>query len=71
MEREFKSRLEELVEGNVKELRFPSSAGFRPFQRFFCEEAVAHPAKANLYLLYFLVKDYTKEGDVVADIMLE
>jgi len=69
MEREFKSRLEELVGGKVKELRFPSSAGFRPFQRFFCEEAAAHPAKANLYLLYFLVKNYTNEGDVVADIM--
>jgi DNA modification methylase len=66
---EFRSRLEELVGGKVRELRFPSSAGFRPFQRFFCEEAVAHPAKANLFLLYFLIKRYTREGDVVADIM--
>ena len=56
MERGFKSRLEELVGDKVKELRFPSSAGFKPFQRFFCEESVAHPAKANLYLLYFLIK---------------
>ena len=32
-------------------------------------ESVAHPAKASLYLIYFLIKNYTKKGDVVADIM--
>jgi hypothetical protein len=52
-EKEFRSRLEDLVD-EVKELRFPSSAGFKPFQHFFSEESVSHPAKANLYMLHYL-----------------
>ena len=67
-EKEFRSKVEDLVD-NVKELRYPSSAGFKPFHHFFCEEAVSHPAKANLYVLHYLIKKYTKEDEVVADIL--
>ncbi|MEM2922553.1 MAG: DNA methyltransferase, partial [Candidatus Bathyarchaeia archaeon] len=66
---EFRSKVEDYVDGKVVELKFPSSAGFRPFQFFFSEESIAHPAKASLYLLRYLIKKYTKEGEVVADIM--
>ena len=67
-EKEFRSRLEDLVD-EVKELRFPSSAGFKPFQHLFSEESVSHPAKANLYMIYYLINKYTKEGETVADVM--
>jgi len=53
----------------VKVLNFPSTAGFKPFSKFFCKESVMHPAKANLYLLYYLIKRYTKPGDVILDPM--
>ena len=65
--REFRSKVEDLIK--AKELKLPSTAGFKPFCLFFSEESVSHPAKANLHLLYFLIKKYTEEGDVVADIM--
>jgi len=65
--REFRSRVEDLVK--AKELKLPSTAGFKLFDLFFSEESVSHPAKANLHLLYFLIKKYTEEGGVVADIM--
>jgi len=41
-------------------------------QKGSCERSlvsVAHPAKANLFLIHFLLQRYTKKGDVVADIM--
>ncbi len=68
MDAEFKSKLEELVD-HVFELKFPSSAGFRPLSTFFSPESVAHPAKANLFLVSFLIEKFTKEGEVVADVM--
>ena len=46
-EKEFRSKVEDLVD-NVKELRFPSSAGFRPYQHFFCEEAVSPSLPLNI-----------------------
>jgi len=67
-EKEFRSKVEDLVD-RVKELRFPSSAGFKPFTFFFNSSSVAHPAKMNLYLLGYLIEKYTRKGDVVADIM--
>jgi len=51
------------------ELKFPPTSGFRPFQRYFDEESVKHPAKCNLLLLYYLIKKHTCEGDVVLDPM--
>jgi len=35
---EFKSKVEDLVA--AKELKFASSAGFKPFQHFFCPERI-------------------------------
>jgi len=67
--REFRSKVEDMIDGGAKELKLPSTAGFKPFDLFFSEESVSHPAKANLHLLYFLIKKYTEEGGVVADIM--
>jgi len=67
-EKEFRSKVEDLVD-RVKELRFPSSAGFKPFTFFFNSSSVAHPAKMNLYLLRYLIEKYTRKGEVVADIM--
>jgi 5-methylcytosine-specific restriction endonuclease McrA len=39
---EWKSRLESLVP--AIELKFPPTSGFKPFQRYFSKESVAHPA---------------------------
>ena len=65
--KEWRSRLEELTP--AEELRFPPTQGFRPFQRYFAKESVAHPAKANCYLLYYLIKKYTKPNETVLDPM--
>jgi len=65
---EFESQVKSLV-SKVKELRFLDTAGFKPFSKYFCSESVMHPAKANLFLLYYLIKRYTKEGDTVLDPM--
>jgi len=65
---EFKSQVESLVP-KVKELRFLDTAGFRPFSKYFCSESVMHPAKANLFLLYYLIKRYTKEEETILDCM--
>lgn len=60
----FRSRLEDLMP--AEELDFPPApafGGYRPY----LEHAVAHPAKANVFLLEFLILKYTKEGDVILD----
>jgi hypothetical protein len=58
--RVFVSKLEELMPAD--ELVFPPTPGFGPWRRWFPEEAVSHPAKANMYLLKFLVENYTRPG---------
>lgn len=65
--KEWRSKLENLMP--AVELRFPPTPGFRPFQRYFADESVQHPAKANVLLLYYLIKKHTNEGDVVLDPM--
>ena len=50
-------------------LDFKSTAGFRGYSYFFTRESVAHPAKANLNLLKFLISKYTKPGQTVLDPM--
>jgi len=64
---EFRSRLEEVVE--VRELDFEQPEAFGRYKVFFPEEAVRHPAKAYTDVLEWLVKRYTKPGDVVLDPM--
>jgi DNA modification methylase len=65
-EREFRSKLEDLVP--AEELLFPPTPSFGRY-RPFLEHAVAHPAKANTRLLEFLIEKYTRPGDVVLDPM--
>jgi DNA modification methylase len=64
-EREFKSALENLMP--AEELNFEPTPSFGKWAKFFPKEAVAHPAKANLNLIDFLIQRYTKDGDVVLD----
>lgn len=52
-----------------KILKFKTTSGFGKWQKYFPEEAVAHPAKINLHLLNYLILNYTKEGDTVLDCM--
>jgi len=66
MSEEFVSKLEEIIP--ACELNFPPSPAFGPYKRFL-EHAVAHPAKANVFLLEFLVLNFTKEGDIILDPM--
>jgi DNA modification methylase len=66
--KEFVSKVEELVR-DVKEIEDRSSAGFGPLKDFFTEESVAHPAKMNLWLLNYLIREYTRKGDVISDPM--
>ena len=63
--REWRSKLEDLMP--AEELNFPPTPGFKPFHKLFHPDSIAHPAKANVLLLYYLIKKYTKEGDVVLD----
>lgn len=55
---------------DVKEiLEFPSSAGFGKWKRYFPKDAISHPAKINLNLLEYLIREYTNEGDILLDPM--
>ncbi|MBA7490023.1 hypothetical protein ES702_00557 [subsurface metagenome] len=50
-------------------LKFKATPGFKGWKRFFTEESVAHPAKMNLNLLRWILKTYTKPGEIVLDPM--
>jgi len=63
---EFKSQLENIMP--AKELLYEPTPAFGRYKPFL-EHAIAHPAKANTKLLEFLIKTFTKEGDVVLDPM--
>ena len=52
-----------------KILKFRGTSGFGEWQKYFPEEAVAHPAKINLHLLEYLIQTYTEEGDTILDCM--
>jgi len=64
--KEFRSKLENIIE--AIELNLPSTPGFGLYKKFL-EHAIAHPAKMNTKLLEFLIKTFTREGDVVLDPM--
>jgi len=64
--KEFRSKLEDLMP--AEELLFEPTPAFGRYKQFL-EHAIAHPAKANTKLLEFLVKAFTKPGDVVLDPM--
>jgi DNA modification methylase len=63
---EFRSRLEDYM--HAVELNFPSTPAFGDYKPFL-DHAVAHPAKANMKLLEYLILNYTKPGDVILDPM--
>lgn len=65
--KEFTSQLETIKK--AKELRFDPTPGFGKWKAFFPKEAVAHPAKMNLHLTDYLIKNYTEPGHVVLDPM--
>lgn len=64
---EFRSKLEEIIPAT--ELVFEPTPGFGRYRRFFPESAISFPAKANTNLLEYLIKKYTKEGDLILDCM--
>jgi len=64
---EFRSKLEDLMV--AEELVFESTPGFGRWRKFFPEDAVRHPAKANLNLIDFLIDKYSREGDLILDPM--
>ena len=63
----FRSRLEDLVE--VKEVDFEQHEAFGRYKVFFPDEAIAHPAKAYTDVLEWIIKRYTKPGDIILDPM--
>ena len=66
LKKEFKSQLEQIIP--AYELNFPPSPAFGPYKRFL-EHAIPHPAKANVFLLQYLILNYTKPGETVLDPM--
>jgi DNA modification methylase len=50
-------------------LEFGVEAAFGRYKQFFPDDAIAHPAKANLGMIEWIIKQYTKEGDTVLDCM--
>ena len=64
---EFRSRIEDIKPAT--ELDFEETPGFGRWRQFFPPEAVSHPAKANLNLIEFLIKEFTREGDLILDPM--
>jgi len=64
---EFVSELEKVMK--AVELDFDPTPGFGKYKSVMPEEAVAHPAKFNTHLVEFLIKKFTKEGEIVLDPM--
>jgi len=52
-----------------KVLKFRATPGFGKWKRYFPNDAVNHPAKANLNLIEYLILNYTNEGDAICDPM--
>ena len=52
----------------AEELLFDPTPAFGEYKKFL-EHAVAHPAKMNTNLLEFLIKKFSKKGDIVLDPM--
>lgn len=52
-----------------KVLEFKPTPKFGKWRKYFPNEAVQHPAKINLNLLEYLIKEYTNEGDLILDPM--
>lgn len=50
-------------------LIFPGTPAFKGWKTFFDESSISHPAKMNLNLLKWILKTYTKPGQVVLDPM--
>jgi DNA modification methylase len=67
MAQEFVSELEKIMP--AIELNFPSSPAFGPYRKIMPPESVQHPAKFNVYLVEFLIKNFTGEGEIVLDCM--
>jgi len=64
---EFKSELEKIT--LTVELKFDPTPGFGPYRNVMPEEAIAHPAKMNTKLLEYLIRRFTKPGEIVLDPM--
>jgi 16S rRNA G966 N2-methylase RsmD len=67
MPKEFISELEKIIP--AIELDFPSSIAFGPYKKIMPSESIQHPAKFNVYLVEFLIKNFTREGEIVLDCM--
>lgn len=52
-----------------KILKFSHTAGFKGWERFFSDESISHPAKANLKLVNWILNNYTLRGETVLDPM--
>jgi DNA modification methylase len=52
---------------NNKILNLPETRGFGPWKKYFTESSIQHPAKANLLMLRWLIKTFTKPGDTILD----
>jgi len=50
-------------------LDFGPEPAFGRYNQFFPEEAIAHPAKANLEMVEWIILRYTKPGDLILDPM--
>jgi isocitrate lyase len=57
--KEFVSEVEKLLP--AKELNFDASPGFGPYKELFSPASVNHPAKANVFLIEYLIQNYTKK----------
>jgi len=63
----FVSELDRMFD--VEEYSFECPQAFGRYRKFFPDEAVAHPAKFYVDVIEFIIKKYTKEGDVLLDPM--
>jgi len=62
---EFISRVEELCEVEVLPIRH--IPGFGRYSDIMPKMSIAHPAKFNVHLVEYLIKEYSKPGDILLD----
>ncbi|MFA5306851.1 MAG: DNA methyltransferase [Candidatus Babeliales bacterium] len=64
-----KMAVEVSEERSDKIIEWKDTPGFKPFHEFFIKDAIKHPAKANLYMVRWIIEHYTKPNDTVLDMM--
>jgi DNA modification methylase len=52
-----------------KTFAWAATPGFKPYHEFFVKDAVKHPAKANAYMIKWIIENFTAPDSIILDMM--